>query len=126
MNKKPALHETYEILPKNPSELENERFILKVIDPDNELYDWVFQINGLSLNENEEEDEARMIIDYDILEAPEELPETYDSSEDDRIVTSLGDIILDILEMALENNKFAIQPQEESEISNDSDNDTTS
>jgi hypothetical protein len=115
---KPVLNETYQVLPKKEADINNESFVLKIIDPDHELYDWVFQVNALTFKEPEnpeEEDEAKLTIHYDVLE-PASLPEGYESSEDEKIVSSLGDIIIDILTLALENDKFTIKEEEVKEV----------
>lgn len=112
------LNEDYTIMPNVDS---TEAFKIRILDPDSDFLNWVFQINWMKFDEDEENDTARIAIDYDIIYPSEESDflKVYSGPDDPRILAVLGPCIENVLELAVE--KAALTISDETTV-DDADN----
>lgn len=101
---RPIFLEDYTILVTDTS----EKIRIKGISGN--FSDWIFEINGIKINENEKNDEATLVIDYDLIDHTlSENP----STDNPEIMTFVGDCILDLIDKAIKEQKFNIENREE-------------
>lgn len=72
--------------------------------------EWIFEIEGIKIEENKENDEMTMVIDYNIVQhtLTEDPP-----TDDPKVMTFVGDCILDLMDKAIKEQKLDIKTREE-------------
>ena len=108
------INEDYVIAPNAES---TEAFRIQIVDPDSEFLNWVFQVNSMKFAEDEDENSARLAIDYDIIYPSEESEflKIYSGPDDQRILDTLAPCIENILELAVAKAALTIEDDTDEE-----------
>lgn len=109
--------EDYVIL-NNPNP-DNDFIRMKIIKEDSPAFDILFEIQGIQMEVDEENDSASLNIDFKRIDEStgEELP---DQDWDQQILDDVGEAMISIIEEAIATKKFIIENEEEENVVIDS------
>lgn len=98
--------------------MDDAQMIFEIISVDSDFLGWVFQVNSMKFEEDDETETARLTIDYNVLKpTPDQIESMgYTGDSDPRVTNVIGSCIEDMIDNALKNNAFKISDEGEGEM----------